>query len=86
MAEELSGWQEYVPRYAEHVKGRYTRVTVEDGRRQPQLVEARCERCGAWYRNECRQGRPRQHVALFARQHLHPAGLQDKRANLPVPR
>lgn len=69
MAEILD--QSYSPKYAPHVKGRYSRMTVEDGVRQPQIVEILCESCGARYRNECKQGQPRQHVARFATLHLH---------------
>jgi hypothetical protein len=91
MGEELERWVEYVPRWARdkqggsHIQARYTAVRVEDGGRVPQMVEASCQVCGGRYRNECRQGRPRQHVGKFAQQHLH-ADVRNKPAPVRVPR
>ena len=79
MAEELS--IEYSPRWAPHVKGRYSRRVLDPDTKmpEPQRVEVTCGVCGQQYRNLCRQGMPRQHISRFAQQHLHRAPLQPAR-------
>ena len=83
--EEGHSFLEWVPLFAKdpskgtsHVSARYTRLEVdpETGEREPQRVEASCATCGARYRNECRQGMPRQHILRFAQARLHRAPPQ----------
>jgi hypothetical protein len=70
MAQELT--EVYSPLWAPHVKGRYSAVELDpEGKREPQRVVARCEVCGAEYRNVCMQGMPRQHISRFAQVHSH---------------
>lgn len=73
MAEELS--IEYSPRWAPHVKGRYSLRVLDPETHEPeeQRVEARCDLCGDRYKNVCRQGMPRNHILKFAAVHSHKA-------------
>ncbi len=79
MAEQLT-YTEYSPRFATHVKGRYSKLVVdpETREREPQRVEAYCEVCKAQYRNDCRQGMPRNHIVKFAILHAHKAMVRSK--------
>jgi hypothetical protein len=74
VATELT-WLEYSPKFAEHVKGRYSKLVVdqETHEREPQLVEAYCTLCKGQYRNKCQQGMPRNHIVKFAILHVHKA-------------
>jgi hypothetical protein len=73
MAEELS--IEYSPKWAPHVKGRYSPRVLDPETKLPeeQRVEARCTLCGDRYKNVCRQGMPRNYILKFASFHSHKA-------------
>jgi hypothetical protein len=66
---------EYRPRFAPHVRGSYTPRArdPETQELEPQEVRATCEKCGEAYGPvECKAGRVRQRVDLWASQHhLH---------------
>ncbi len=64
---------EYRVPHTPHVVGTYpNRVWDRDlGKHEPQQVDIKCELCGATWRVQCEQGRPREHVHTFARDHLH---------------
>lgn len=65
-------WIEWSPRFAGHVRGRYTRRTFdEDGLAEEQKVEATCGVCGTWYQRTCSSGQVRQHIAKFGVIHAH---------------
>jgi hypothetical protein len=67
-------WVEFSPPWAPHVQGRHTLrvIDVETGRPEAQRYEAKCGKCGAqWGPTTCETGMVRQHIATFARAHLH---------------
>lgn len=59
------------PDHAPHVVARWERPRVEDGVRQPQKIELRCERCDTVHLVVCETGQVRRHVMNFAVAHLH---------------
>lgn len=69
-------WTSWTPAWAPaHVRGRYTerRWSAEEQAYEEQRVEAECSfvGCGAIFRRTCSSGRVREHIATFARVHLH---------------
>lgn len=69
---EALPWVAFSPRWAPHVKARYTPASYdEDGNLEPVRIDIRCEKCGAIYRRECRTGLVGQHIDRFAHTH-HP--------------
>jgi len=61
--------------WAPHVQGRWSErgEPDEDGKFEPQVVEALCTwpGCGAVFRARCLTGRTREHIHNFAIVHLH---------------
>jgi len=66
-------WIEWSPP-GSSVRGRHEPESFDEGRRQPQAVEARCEACGDSWRGSCESGRVREKIARFASLHRHGAG------------
>lgn len=73
-------WTTWTPPYAPHVEGRYTELEIDPDTNQPleQRVSAMCRQCGAeWGPVTCTSGMVRQHIATFARVHLHRDALRE---------
>ncbi len=68
---------EWSPPNATHVKGVYDRRVWDPATNahEPQIVDMECTACGAKHRVTCEQGRPREHIATFARVHFHADAL-----------
>lgn len=68
-------WIDWCPEWAPHVRGRYTERVwdPETKLHDPQTVEVRCTfgGCEATWRTTCQSGHVREHIATFARLHLH---------------
>lgn len=65
-------WVEWSPRFAPHVKGKYTERTFDlDHRPEPQRFEAHCTHCGQKWGGPCMTGAVKSHIARFAAMHLH---------------
>lgn len=71
----MSKWVDWSPEWAPFVLGRYTeRVFDEETKmHEAQQVEARCtfSGCETAWRTSCQSGRVRDHIATFAKVHLH---------------
>lgn len=74
-----SGWIEWNPSVAPHVRGRYEkRRFSRDGLPESQRVEATCQKCQARMVIDCATGIVRTHIARFAACHLHSDPLTRK--------
>lgn len=70
----------FVPAWAPHIEGYYfARPINEDGQPEEAEVGAKCTVCGESFKKMCLSGLMRQHIAVFARVHLHRDPLQVKR-------
>lgn len=78
-------WEEWSPSWAPHVKGRYTRRTVDEVTRmpEPQQVRIVCthrddegKMCGETWQTSCSSGNVRRHIQNFAMNHIHKDPLQ----------
>ncbi len=65
--------ESYSPRWAPHVVGRYERRAFDPTLHvhEPQRYVVTCAACGAEHRGECASGMVRDHIATFARVHVH---------------
>lgn len=70
MAERVLS-ETWSPPWAQHVVGKYEPERFDDGKREPQMVEATCSVCKQTMRRPCDSGRVRAHIATFAQLHLH---------------
>jgi hypothetical protein len=69
---ERNTWDMWIPPYATHVEGKWTRRVVnEEGFPEPQKVEMTCSQCGASWKTVCTSGLVHGHIQKFALVHLH---------------
>jgi len=66
-------WIPFVPTFAPHVEGQYTRREYDDetGLPEPQLWKVVCKKCGGTWQGECHSGQVRVHINRFAVVHVH---------------
>lgn len=65
-------WDGWIPPYAPHVRGRWTRRIInDDGFPEPQNVEMICTECNATWKTICTSGLVHGHIQRFALVHLH---------------
>jgi hypothetical protein len=69
----VEAMNEYRPRWAPWVVGTFQEPEFDPTRGcyEPLRVDVRCEKCGEATRRTCDSGQPRDHVARFARLHVH---------------
>lgn len=69
----MAEWEEWVPSFAPHVKGRYERREFDPRTKMPvpQTVKMECTVCGTKWATVCSTGQVRTHIARFASLHLH---------------
>jgi hypothetical protein len=69
--------ESWSPEWAPHAVGRYEarEVDPETGLAEPQRIEMTCSVCKDTARRSCTSGQVRQHIATFARMHLHRSPL-----------
>ena len=81
----IDDWIEFVPTFAPHVHGAFTRRVFDPETRlpEPQRWRVTCGQCGQSWQGECMSGQPKQHVNRFAVQHIHRDPLAAQRIERP---
>lgn len=66
-------WIEFRPKFAQHVRGRFTKREYDPETRmpEPQKYEAKCQVCQQEWQGSCESGAVKAHISKFAAQHTH---------------